>query len=134
MVDKAGARQKIGKRLGQRIAEQRKALGWTQDQLAEQVGVDTETVSRFERGVAVPSVLTLDKLANVLNTNVSSLLSEASPSPSDQALRISAWLDRLPSEDGVFVVAQIKALCDHLHQQRGTAPMKSKTKGKSRPK
>ncbi|WP_206951008.1 helix-turn-helix domain-containing protein [Trinickia acidisoli] len=134
MVDKAGARQKIGKRLGQRIAEQRKALGWTQDQLAEQVGVDTETVSRFERGVAVPSLLTLDKLATVLSTSVSSLLSEASPSPSDQALRISAWLDRLPSEDGDFVVAQIQALCDHIHKQRGSTATKSKTKGKSRSK
>jgi|GEM_PF-5300508 len=32
--------------------------------------------------------------------------------PSDQAIRISAWLESLPPEDGEFVIAQIKALCD----------------------
>ena len=61
-------RQQLGKRLGQRIAERRKALGWTQDQLAERLGVDAETVSRFERGVTVPALVTLDRLAGLLKS------------------------------------------------------------------
>lgn len=118
MGDPADARQQLGKRLGQRIAERRKGLDWTQDQLAEQLGVDAETISRFERGVTVPALVTLDRLAGVLKTSAADLLSEASVSPTDQAIRISAWLESLPPEDGEFVISQIKALCDHMRQIR----------------
>jgi len=111
-------RQQLGKRLGQRIAERRKLLGWTQDQLAERLGVDAETVSRFERGVTVPALVTLDRLAGVLKTSVADLLSEASACPTDQAIRISAWLESLPPEDGEFVIGQVKALCDHTRHVR----------------
>ena len=114
MGDRAVARKQLGKRLGQRIAERRKAIDWTQDQLAERLGVDAETISRFERGVTVPALVTIDRLAGILKTCVADLLSEASVCPSDQAIRISAWLECLSSDDGEFVVAQIKALCDHL--------------------
>jgi transcriptional regulator with XRE-family HTH domain len=114
MGDKADTRKQLGKRLGQRIAERRKAIEWTQDQLAEQLGVDAESISRFERGVTIPALVTLDRLAVVLKTCVADLLSEASVSPSDQAIQISAWLEHLSPDDGEFVVSQIKALCDHL--------------------
>lgn len=118
------ARKLLGKRLGQRIAERRKAIEWTQDQLAERLGVDAETVSRFERGATLPSLVTLDRLARVLNTSTADLMSEASAAPSDQAMRISAWLASMPSEDSEFVVSQIKALCDYIqhksHHRSGT--------------
>jgi hypothetical protein len=46
------------------------------------------------------------------------LLSESAAAPSDQAIRITAWLQKLPAADGEFVVAQVKAMCDHLQQVR----------------
>lgn len=118
MGDSTDERRRLARRLGQQIAERRKELSWTQDQLAERLSVDTETISRFERGVTVPSLLTIEKLASILKTSVADLLSEASISPSDQAIRISAWLATLPPEDGEFIVAQVKTLCDHLRQAR----------------
>lgn len=120
MGDTGEVRQQLGKRLGQRIAERRKSLAWTQDQLAEQLCVDAETISRFERGVTVPALVTLDRLAGVLKTSVADLLSEASACPTDQAIRISAWLESLQPEDGEFIVAQVKALCDHMRRTRPT--------------
>lgn len=63
MGESTEARQRLGKKLGQRISERRKSLNWTQDQLAERLGVDAETVSRFERGATVPSLVTLDRRA-----------------------------------------------------------------------
>lgn len=125
MGDTTDTRQQLGKRLGQHIARHRKACRWTQDQLAERLGVDTETISRFERGVTVPALITIDKLARILKTSVANLLSETSVCPSDQALRITAWLEPLPAEDGEFVIAQIKALCDHMRHVRVGA-MKAK--------
>lgn len=131
MDDRASARKQLGKRLGQRISERRKAIDWTQDQLAERLGVDAETVSRFERGVTVPALVTLDKLAGALKTSVADLLSEASVCPSDQAIRISAWLECLSPNDGEFVASQIKALCDHLRQIRLEETLMTKTGGRS---
>lgn len=122
MGDTANRRQQLGRRLGQRIAERRRALDWTQDQLAERLGVDAETISRFERGVTVPALVTLDRLATVLKTSVADLLSAASVSPTDQAIQISAWLECLSGEDGDFVVTQIKTLCDHLRAIRLELP------------
>lgn len=94
-------------------------------QLARRLGVDAETVSRFERGVTVPALVTLDWLAGVLKTSVADLLSEVSACPTDQAIRISAWLESLPLEDGEFVIGQVKALCDHMRHVR-LATMKGK--------
>lgn len=127
MGDSTDERRKLAKRLGQQIAERRKELSWTQDQLAERLGVDTETISRFERGVTVPALLTIEKLAGILKTSVANLLSEASISPSDQAIRISAWLASLPPEDGEFIVAHVKTLCDHMRQVRLDAAIGNKT-------
>lgn len=117
MGDTSEARQRLGKRLGQQIAARRKAIDLTQDQLAERLEVDAETISRFERGVTVPSLVTLDRLARVLSSSTASLLSEASAAPSDQAMQISYMLANLPSEDSEFVVSQIKALCGHIQRK-----------------
>ena len=38
--------------LGKRIMENRKRLGWTQDRLAEQMGVSAQAVSKWETGVS----------------------------------------------------------------------------------
>ena len=89
MDDTREARLQLGRRLGQQIAERRKTLEWTQDQLAEWLEVDAETISRFERGATVPSLVTLDRLASILKYRVADLLSESSMSPTDQAIRIS---------------------------------------------
>jgi len=73
-----------------------------------------EATSRLNVHLTVPALVTLDRLAGILKTCVADLLSEASVIPTDQAIRISAWLECLSSDDGEFVIAQIKALCDHL--------------------
>lgn len=115
MVDKQGVHgQKLALRLGRSIAEKRKQLGWTQANVAENLGVDTETVSRFERGVSLPSLITLDRLALVLKTSVGDLLSESSSQPSDQAEILSGWLSSLKEKDRQYVMELVKHSCKHL--------------------
>jgi transcriptional regulator with XRE-family HTH domain len=117
MVDSNGARRQLGKRLGKRIADRRKAIAWTQEQLAERVGVDAETISRFERGATVPSLNTLDQIAKVLKSRTADLLSAASTEPTDQAIRISAWLEGIGPRDREFVVEHVKKLCDQFRKR-----------------
>lgn len=56
----------VEKRLGQKVAECRQQAQLTQAELAEKVGVATETISRLERGAAVPSLARLEEIASAL--------------------------------------------------------------------
>jgi len=44
-----------------------------------------------------------------MKVSVADLLSDVSASSSDQAMRVSAWLESLRAEDSDFVLDQIKA-------------------------
>ena len=88
----SSSRPEIGPLLGKNVAMRRKALALTQLQLAERLGVETETISRLERGTNLPSLQRLASLSEVLETSVAELLSQSVNNRSDQALMIERWL------------------------------------------
>ena len=53
--------------IGARIAALRKERNLTQARLAESIDVTTETISRLERGVSMPSLKTLERISNVMD-------------------------------------------------------------------
>ena len=55
----------------------RKAKGYTQEELAIKLNVVRQTVSKWEKGLSVPDADVLCKIADVLDTDVSTLLGEA---------------------------------------------------------
>jgi transcriptional regulator with XRE-family HTH domain len=67
--------QNIGKKLGLKIKELRKAKKLTQTQLAEKVGIDYKHLSRIEVGSSFPSINTLGKIAYYLDVEASELFS-----------------------------------------------------------
>lgn len=60
--------------MGDRIAERRRSIGWTQGQLAQKLGVTPKAVSKWERGLACPDLLFLDELADALHFSFEALL------------------------------------------------------------
>lgn len=54
----------------------RKAKGYTQEELAIKLNVVRQTVSKWEKGLSVPDADALCKIADVLDTDVSTLLGE----------------------------------------------------------
>jgi len=62
--------------LGNRLRQLRRQAGLTQVALAERADISTVYVNKIERGLATPSVRVLHKLAQCLNTEASSLLSD----------------------------------------------------------
>jgi transcriptional regulator with XRE-family HTH domain len=54
----------------------RKAAGLTQAQLAEMVGVDQATVSRWEQGERSPMIATAFAVANALHCTIDDLLKD----------------------------------------------------------
>lgn len=101
-------------RVAQNIGARRRALGLTQAQLAERLGVDTETLSRFERGKHAPTLKNLIRLAGLLQTTVADLLAEEGQQPSEDATIMTVWLDALSPTDRAFAKAMLKQCCDHL--------------------
>lgn len=68
--------------LGARIAQKRKAMGLTQEALAEKLAVSSQAVSKWENDVSSPDISLLPQLAKVLNTTVDALLSGDAPAVS----------------------------------------------------
>lgn len=64
-------------RLGNDLRAAREAVGWTQAQLAERVGVSRKTINTVENGVFIPSTLLALKLARALGRPVEALFSLA---------------------------------------------------------
>ena len=62
-------------RLGNDLRAAREAVGWTQAQLAERVGVSRKTINTVENGVFIPSTLLALKLARALGKPVEALFS-----------------------------------------------------------
>ena len=60
--------------LGKNIAKHRKALGLTQDQLAEQLGVTAQAVSKWENDQSCPDITMLPRLAEIFHTTTDELL------------------------------------------------------------
>ena len=62
------------KEIGNYIAECRKKKKLTQLQLAERLGITDKAVSKWERGLAMPSCSIIIKLCNILDISASELL------------------------------------------------------------
>ena len=63
--------------LGKRIASHRKRLKLTQDQLAEQLGVTAQAVSKWENDLSCPDIGILPQLAAIFDTSIDALLGYA---------------------------------------------------------
>ncbi|WP_052344045.1 helix-turn-helix transcriptional regulator [Kallotenue papyrolyticum] len=100
--------------LGQRIARLRAQLGWTQQELAERIGVSRVAISHFEMDLQIPSERTVALLAGVFDCEPRELVASTYYPPAkaerlppiaarytaiDRELllleRDLAWLDRL---------------------------------------
>lgn len=62
------------RQLGNQIAERRKALGLTQTDLAQELGIAQQTMAHYEGGTARIAVATLPTLARVLRVSVEELI------------------------------------------------------------
>jgi XRE family transcriptional regulator, regulator of sulfur utilization len=62
------------KSFGAAVRELREARAWSQEQLAEHAGLNRSYVGEIERGSAIASIVTVDKLAAAFGVPIASLL------------------------------------------------------------
>lgn len=60
----------IKKQLGKRIREIRKKKGYTQEKLAELINIEPPSLSYIETGKFAPAVETLQKISEILETDI----------------------------------------------------------------
>jgi tetratricopeptide (TPR) repeat protein/transcriptional regulator with XRE-family HTH domain len=108
-----------------RLAQRRKAVGLTQEQLAEQLDVERSTVVRWERGETQPLPWLRPKLAKALRVSadgIEELLAAGAP-PGPQG-RAAAVPRQLPAAGTDFTgrAAELQALTGMLDQAGAGAP------------
>ena len=60
--------------IGKNIAALRKKKGLTQQELGDRLFVTDKAVSKWERGIGLPDISILEKLADILDTDIYELL------------------------------------------------------------
>ena len=70
----------ISKRFGDNLRAQRKKLGLTQQQIADELNIDRSTYSYYELGRTDPSIATLCKLTQIFGITADQLIN---PQPNE---------------------------------------------------
>lgn len=81
--------------IGKVISEKRKALGFTQQMLAEKLNISFQAISKWENGTSCPDIELLPQLAAVLNISIDSLLGYPSQLLTDYDIVIYKYLKYL---------------------------------------
>ncbi|MCR4428259.1 MAG: helix-turn-helix domain-containing protein [Caldiserica bacterium] len=92
--------------IGERIKVARRRSGLNLRQLAEQVGVSAQAISKYERGLDVPSSAVLIKLAHALGVRIEYLLRPVTVSLSQLNYRSHA--SKLRAKDKKIVQAKVQ--------------------------
>lgn len=110
--------QTVANKLGKAIARERAARELTQEQLAELLGVEQETISRFERGSTLPPLPRLIQLADIFELPLDALLRGTTNRAADEAADITGMLSRLGDGDRDFVRRWVMEMCERLAKKR----------------
>ena len=101
-------------KVGHNLFMQRKRLGLSQADVAEQVGLEPESISRIENGLIAPTLSRLQQFGRVYGCSLIDLLGEASSLPRDLDNRLASVLTQLNETDRTFVTEHAIALARHL--------------------
>lgn len=101
--------------VGGRLRIARRSVGLTQKQLAAELGVESITVSRWERGVTTPSLPRLRRIAELTETTVSDLV-RAPDASTAHAVELAALREELAETREL--VNRIARMLDQLARPR----------------
>jgi len=96
----------------QQIRQLRIDRGLTQEQVSERANISIDAITRIERGGRVPTLPTLERIADALRVPVTDLLGKAQRARKEPAVvrRIAALLDGQPAHAQQAVEVIVKAV------------------------
>ncbi len=83
------------------IRQKRKECGYTQEQVAEYLGVSAPAVNKWESGSTFPDVTLLSPLARLLHTDVNTLLCFRENLTKEDVVRYVVDISKLAQEKGI---------------------------------
>jgi len=107
----------LAKRIGKALAKQRLAKKMTQEHVAELIGVEQETISRFERGASLPTLSRLIALADLYQIPLDAVVRAGSSRTLDQANDIAAMLHKLNEDDRIWLHEWVANVCKKLNSR-----------------
>ena len=100
--------------LGDNIRKYRRRINLTQEQLAEAVGVHSNTIRKWEKGLSSPSATELKLIADSLKTTTDSLYDDANSQTT--FIKNSAYQDKTEIHDSVPSMAYWGSLVDNAEK------------------
>lgn len=110
--------------LGERLNYARKSSGYTQNGLAESIGVSRGVIFNLEKNKTVPQAIVINAICQTLNVNSDWLLSgvgemkkEKDPARSDKVLReLYEFARELSEDEQLYLLDAAKALKHRLNR------------------
>ena len=109
--------KKLAQQMGRAIAVRRQQNGLTQAAVAELIGVEQETISRFERGATLPPLGRLNDIADALKCPLECLLRDGSIRPEDRAQDLLKTMQGLSESDTLMISEFVHRFCQRLKKK-----------------
>lgn len=95
----------------QRLLKVRKEQGYTQQSLADAVGMHVNQIKKYEAGTAQPTLSALIKLAQTLHISLDALVFEEGERGPDEELRLQfEAVSHMPSEEKKIIKALLEGM------------------------
>lgn len=115
-VKKRRKPKELNIQIGERCRSARETAGYTQEQLAERIGVSTQFLSDAERGVTGMSVNTIIKLCQILSISADYLLlGQDSANKEENSLSICTRIQRLSPREQEMIEAVSNLMIKSFH-------------------
>ena len=112
-------------KIGNYIQSQRKAVGLTQKELADKLGISFQAVSKWENGDTLPDTGILLELCDILGTTADKLLNGGTPSGFERRLlrlddvitgfEYMEGIGRLFGEDSTFFTGMVEGINEKMN-------------------
>jgi transcriptional regulator with XRE-family HTH domain len=99
---------------GKKIAEARKKKGFSQDELAKQVGTISVTIGRYERDEIKPSIDIASKLADALDVSLDYLTGKTEIELDNSIIQRVVEIQNLPIEDKAHILYTLDGLLQNV--------------------
>lgn len=99
--------------VGKNIRTHRVRKGLTQNQLAQELGLEFETVSRYERGLVAPSFSQIENICAVFDITAWMLFLDDEGMSDVRGELLSALMKGLSKRDSDFIQSIVQAFAEH---------------------
>ena len=97
--------------IGKSLQKRRIKTGYSQEEVADRLGITPKSYGDYERGDATPDILRLIRIAEIFECQLEELLTGISSKPDDQAKQIATLLQGVKRIDRLHIIKIVEKIC-----------------------